>query len=758
MGLYDNWKLSNSTAIPQFEGSAGEDFIRVGQYKQGLYDTNSQAGMALDDQAGNVSSIFKQDQGHVDDLRNETQSKLKSIANRGDWENALPEVQQIGRNFANRSRELMAPQQQFQEYKESLNNKDLNLTPEQKSGLTVQSLSGYQGLQKDVRGRYVGGFSGVVPAKNIDVNKKVDEWMKDAVSHKWGNEAEALSSDDGGMWIVKNGVKIDRMTKDQVQSIVSHAAANDTEYTAYKNMQAGIKGHQARQVYDIDSISNPATKARVWELVHNKGLNVGQAYQAVTHTDTNDSIDNNALSYALNKYVKNDRFTEMGMKDNPYELQNQKHRMDTQPITPFITQGPDSKLTDDEKDYTKLNKNVTDTKSQLSDVSSSISAIDRKLGGKPTAAVRTQLESERNALVAKQQGLQQQSNRGAEIMDYSKDLTAQHMGYDDYDTFLKRNSGVLRTNIQKVFPSGFTSSTGRKVSIDDLIDAAADNRIKPIESAVIGPGGRPQQMGSTITLKDGSTIKLSNGQKGSQLWDQVGTALQGDDKINEFNTKLTQTHAENVKDFAVQGSNISLNEGDRKDITAHIKGNMDGVRFSNPGQLDTVKPPTNFEVYTISTNGLGNDAKVRVQELDDSNKPTGKFYDVTMSNSNVGEVISRKLAESDAPESKLAADVLSPNSGARQLFSTIPGNKIHVGKIQVSGSDDADPVDASIKVTRNRDKTISYNLINDESGEVLKSTGSAATAGAWMDNVQGKDTYSNGRRKSPYDAKSRRTK
>ncbi len=756
MGLYDNYRLSNSSAIPQYEGSAGDDFIKVGQYKQGLYDTNSQTGAALDDQAGNVSSMFQQDQGAVEELRNNTHTKISEIAARGDWENALPEVQAIGRNFANRQREITAPQQQFQEYKESLSNKDLNLTPEQKQGLLEQSRSGYQGLQKDARGRYVGGFSGVTPAKNIDVNKKVDEWMKDAVSHKYGQEAETLSADDGGMWIVKNGIKVDKMTPDQVKGIVGHAAANDTEYTAFKNMEAGINGHYARQVYDVDSIDNPDTKARVWKLVHDHGMNVGQAYQAVTKTDTHDTIDSNAMKYALNKYVKNDVFTNNGIKDNPYELQNQKHAMETSPITPFITQGPDSKLTDDEKDYSKLSKKTSDVKSNLSDVNNSIAAINKKLASNPTAAVRTQLESERNALTSQQQGLQQQSNRATEIMDYSKDRTAQSMGYDDYDTFLQRGTGKLRTNIQRVFPSGFTSSTGRKVSVDDLVEAATNDRVKTTYTTTTAGGSTVQSpTGAEIQLKDGSTIKLSGTQKGFALNDAVANRDAG---ISKFNSKLSDTHEQNVKDFAVQGSNISLNEGDRKDITAHIKGNMDGVRFSNPGQLDAVKPPSNFEVYTISTNGLGNDSKVRVQELDDSNKPTGKFYDVTLSNSNIGEVLSRKLAESNAPESRLAADVLSPNSGARQLFSTIPGNKIYVGKIQVSGSDDADPVDASIKVTRNRDKSISYNLINDSSGEILKSTNSAATAGSWMDNVQGKDTYSNGRKQSPYDAKSRRVR
>ena len=58
-GLYGDYRLANSTAIPQFEGSAGEDFIKVGQYKQGLYDTNSQQASDIGEQSDNISSIFQ---------------------------------------------------------------------------------------------------------------------------------------------------------------------------------------------------------------------------------------------------------------------------------------------------------------------------------------------------------------------------------------------------------------------------------------------------------------------------------------------------------------------------------------------------------------------------------------------------------------------------------------------------------------------------------------------------------------------------
>jgi len=42
--LYDRYRLTNSTAIPQFQGSAGPEAIQVGAHLQGLYDNAQQGG------------------------------------------------------------------------------------------------------------------------------------------------------------------------------------------------------------------------------------------------------------------------------------------------------------------------------------------------------------------------------------------------------------------------------------------------------------------------------------------------------------------------------------------------------------------------------------------------------------------------------------------------------------------------------------------------------------------------------------------
>lgn len=764
MGLYDNYRISNSTAIPQFVGSAGEDFIKVGQYKQGLYDQNVSISNTIGSQADEINSTLPQDQAAVDELRKDTQSKIQEIGKRGDWENSGQEVQQLGQHFANRSREIMAPQQQFADYRKGLEEKELNLTPEQKQGLVGMSLQGYQGLKKNARGQYVGSFNGQAAAKNIDVNKKVDEWVKDAAIAKYGSEVETMSSDDGGMWIMKNGEKLEKLLPDRIKEIVRNASSNDQEYQAYKNQEGRLAGYHASQFSSPNQLPDGPLKKAAIDTANKYGVPFGKAYQVVAEQAANGDVDNRAMGYAVQKYFRDNRETVHDMKDNPYMLKDYGTKEPPTTIPPFISQGPDSKLTDDERDLRKLTRTTEDNKKSLSDTRGSIDKINKDLSNSSLSpSTRTQLEAEKNTLLKKQDNVQSQVNRSDEIMGYSKDRTAQDMGYDDYDTFLKHNSGTLRTSINKIFPTGITTVGGKKLSVDDLTEAAADGRIRPDVKTYSGAGGSsaPNTIGATIVMKDGSKVYLDAKQKGAALANSVSAVTDnGSTAINKFNKKLSDTHEANVRDFSVQTSNISLSENDRKELAAHIKSNMDGVRFSKPGQVDAVKPPDDIKVYTIGTNGLGSDVKIRVEGADKDGKGTGDYYDVTMGNSNIGDIISSKLGESNDPSSRMAADMLQANSGARQLLNNIPGNKIHVGQMQVPGSKstDADGIDVSVKITRSRDGSISYNLIQEDNGKILKTSGSAGVAGSWIDNLQSKSTYSNGQKQTDLNVKSRRSR
>lgn len=741
MGLYDSYRLANSTAIPQFEGSAGDDFVKVGQYKQGLYDTNIQSVNDTGEQAGEVSSIFHQDQGAVNELRTGVQQKIEGLVKRGDFENMGLEARQLGQDFTNRSKEIMAPQQQAMEYKKSLENKDLNLTPEQKQGLFDMSMTNYQGVQKNARGQYVGTFNGRQAAKNIDVPDWVDKRMKDIAVHKNGDTYE--SAPDGGMWIIKNGVKTEKVSAQEITGTLKSAMASDTDYQSFKNMQADIAGHYARKVADPNMPGMFAYAARQHTAA--SGRDFKDVYSNMINRSTHQSIDEEAMRYALNKYQKSDVETEHGLKTNEYTLKDH----DKSTAGPFMMQGPDNKLTNDEKNYDKLTATTNDNKAALLDINSHISALQQRLTNpnlSPTT--RTQLSAELSNSQDRKDAVQGQANRAEDIQNYSKMVTAQKMGYTDYDDFMNKAKPAYKSEIAKVFPSGIPTKGGKIISPDELAEAAVDGRLKTTMSTMISGDNSPAApTGMLLTMKDGTKVPINGNSRGFQLMDAIAHASgQANNKVDEFQDKLSKEHEDNVKDFAVQSTNISIpSEEAKKNIKDLLVSNKDGVRFSNPGQLDKVDAPDNFRVVSIGTAGTGTDTKLQVEELDKDNKPTGKTYDATTTNSNIAEQLGRTFARSQAPEDKLAADILSHNSGARQLSAMIPGQSLDL-KRQVKG-EDGNTVNASISIIRHSDKTVSYNLVDKDTGDILKSTKSSGEAGRWVDDVNGTDTYSNGRRK-----------
>lgn len=339
--LYDRYQLSNSTTIPQYQGSAGRESVQVGQYLQGLYDQNLAGAMNINSSADEVDTVLPQDKAAAEELRKTTQDQIHSISKSGDWENALPQVTQLGQNFANRYREIMAPQAAAQEYRtKTLTDKEKNLTPSQQTALMQMSVQQYPGLKKDARGRLIGQFNGIIPAKNIDVNEWIDKKLKDFATQKGGSE---VYSGTDGDWLMKNGQKFERLSPGTIQSVLDAAMSNDQEFKGYMSQEGAIAGHNAR---DIDPTQLPDTmvgangkqqpnylKYGAFQLAKQYGIPVKEAYQKIIEEQTKDQIVKNARVYGETKYQKNDRFTTEDMTGNPFALKSYEKRINE--VDPF---------------------------------------------------------------------------------------------------------------------------------------------------------------------------------------------------------------------------------------------------------------------------------------------------------------------------------------------------------------------------------------------------------------------------------------
>ncbi len=330
--LYDAYRLNNSQAIPVYNGSAAPEALQVGQYMQGLYDTAQAGTMGIDNGLQSLTAL-PQDAALANDLRNRTQGKLSEFAKRGDYENLVPAVTQLGQEFANRYRELQTPIAQRAAYIKSLDDKELNLTAYQKEGLRALSDSGYRGLQRDGSGRYVGQYMGETADRNMDVNKWVDDRLKDFAIQKGGSEIQNTN----GQWMIKYGSKWEKLDPGTIENALSAAAANSADLQGYKNMMGRIAGHSASKVWadpnrfadsitvagkDGKPVAVPNTaKLQILSLAKQYGISTADAGRLYTEKLTKNSIDSNLLQYAKTKYAVNNRWSESGLQGaDPYAL------------------------------------------------------------------------------------------------------------------------------------------------------------------------------------------------------------------------------------------------------------------------------------------------------------------------------------------------------------------------------------------------------------------------------------------------------
>lgn len=301
--IYDDYKLSNSSAIPLYEGSAGVESIKVGQLMQGYYDEASQGADIISNASDNVPSMAR-DKGLAMELQNEVHGKVDQWSKEKNWEDKVPDVRTLGHHYSARAQELAAPIQQYQTWKEKeLNDKDKDLTSDQKDALERIALSNYGGLKKDAMGRYIGTFDGGRVAKNIDIPKWTDDKIRGYVEQEGGTD---LTVDNGvtkyrraGTWHV--------LSAPRIQAILSNARNLDGVYRDYADQEGRIAAFPVKSnIQHIDQITNPLLKSNVAALMK-KGYSLQDAADKATNYHTQKAIEQTMDSYAINKYAHNNR-------------------------------------------------------------------------------------------------------------------------------------------------------------------------------------------------------------------------------------------------------------------------------------------------------------------------------------------------------------------------------------------------------------------------------------------------------------------
>jgi len=252
-GLYDQYRLANSTAVPQFTGTAAPESIQVSQYMQGLYDLAQTGAGEIAANADNLQAMEK-DLPYLKEVRDKIEGDISKWTKAKNWEDYVEPVRNLGRYYANRSKELAAPLAQFQEYSKGIiDSKDY--TPFQKKSYIARSKEGYQGLTRDPSGRLSGSFQGVTPAKYVDLPTWTQGVLKDLPIFKHASSIEKRgtpgSADEG--YLVTRGGKTEEVTMAQVQEALTAAINLSPEVQAYIADQGDNTGYWAGKT-DVNAL------------------------------------------------------------------------------------------------------------------------------------------------------------------------------------------------------------------------------------------------------------------------------------------------------------------------------------------------------------------------------------------------------------------------------------------------------------------------------------------------------------------------
>lgn len=194
-----------------------------------------QAFNADDALAGAVDQMkaadFEGDQALKMELEQNTRQQLEDRAARGDYETMMMDVSKSARTFQDQYSPIEQNYNKYQAYQQSLKeaydkgpkNGGINAYTYQRS--LAKSRFGYNGLQKNEDGTVDDGsfFNGYNFVKDVDIQARMSELMKDFAVKEYGNEGKVISED--GNYYITNGIERKTVTPEQVATVFNNLIA-----------------------------------------------------------------------------------------------------------------------------------------------------------------------------------------------------------------------------------------------------------------------------------------------------------------------------------------------------------------------------------------------------------------------------------------------------------------------------------------------------------------------------------------------------
>lgn len=219
-GLYDAYQLSNSRAIPQYQGSAIPELTKVSDTLENRYDTGVQQADLLD-QSIKTSSASSFDQPLLNQMKGDARQKLQGYADKGNYEDMWRNVAMDARDFATKYKTIAANKEAIATYFSDLNKRvsEGKLDSRVAAGRMKQVQDTYTGLKTDSEtGQFTNAFQGAATTPSINYPEKINKWLSESHAIEKGWKAEK----DVNGWYVTNGTERKSLPWDDVVDKSGH--------------------------------------------------------------------------------------------------------------------------------------------------------------------------------------------------------------------------------------------------------------------------------------------------------------------------------------------------------------------------------------------------------------------------------------------------------------------------------------------------------------------------------------------------------
>lgn len=681
--LYDNYQLSNSTAIPQFQGDTGNAFLQVAQRNQGLYDTVQEGFLGLDTNLNNMQGVTAQDVPEVNRTRDLYKTSIRDAAKQGDLENMVPRMRQLGAQFANDARVITAKGEQKRKFlSETLENKDLKLTSDQKTRLAMLAEEEDEGLTRNAQGQLVGSYKGTRVDKNIDNAEKVDQWMKSAAEHSGGR----ITQSTDGRWMYHDGKSWDYMTENQIRNIITPAASVDQEYQGYLDMMGRIAGVGTSKITDPNKVTDKNLREDSIKYAKERGIPFGQALKEKAALLTKDMIWKETGNYAVAKYAKNNVKTDNGITGpNAYNL---KSTPEGKTQFNLVGQGSTSVTYDWAQNYEDVVNNQNKSQEAITSLEEQMALANRKLesakASKNTNGI-TQAEIDidnlQKSIKASKAVLGYQKN----ILTYAQDAAVASMnigngkkGIDGKEGIVTSYEELKKLEAPKVLEALKKIGYNRKdITAQEFVDAVVNRKLVK-KAAAFGVPALPNAI-----MKNGKAVILP-----SELNQIVRDVEKGNfTNIKKVDDLTRSTYKDVSKNHSITTNAVGLTEEQAKAIGNFWSGREP---IYTPGTMDRITKEEytkgKFEPskFIIETNRAEGQIKL----------PDGSYsgpIEIDYSNTNLSPELRESLmkeSRSSGSWKKPIMDALEEGSYNSQIGKTVPNDRISSvpGKVDANGN------------------------------------------------------------------------